>query len=164
MIDANLRVFRRRPIVDQESGRAIGWARGPRIRTMLSISDLDDHEVLLRVTYKRHRWTAHALDHEIAIVPTVRRGENRTPWTWTGWVLDGGERELAYISQGTVVAASDRTPMATLTVQSSRWRNDCAGTWTIRIKEDAGMRYRIAALAWLGIAFDLQFARDWLDD
>jgi len=93
----------------------------------------------------------------------MRTGDNRTPWAWSGWVLDEGERELAYISRGVVVSASDRTPMAALTVRSSRWRTISAGTWTVNITEGAHLRYRIAALAWLGIAFDLQSARE-LDD
>jgi hypothetical protein len=162
LLDARVGVFRRRPVIDHASGQVIGFARRP-VGLAFRLGDEDNRVVVRVISGLNRSWNVLGADGAQigSFVPAlrqtkrgrwVRESDNSVgPWGWAGSMLLDNE-EAAIISGGVVADPATRRQFAAL----HRVEDERPIVWRLSISDRVEGPLRIMALAWLGVAFDLQ--------
>jgi len=166
LLDVRVGVFRRRPIIDHASGQRIGFARRP-FGLGFRLSDEDDRVVLRVIGGLNRSWNVLGPNGAQvgSIVPALRQtkrgrwvretNDSVGPSGWAGSVLLDNE-EAAIISGGVVADPATRRQLAAL----HRVEDERPIVWRLSISDRVEGPLRVMALAWLGVAFDLQRSAD----
>ena len=164
LLDARVGVLRRRPVIDHPSGQQIGFARRPPFAFSAFRLGDEDNRVVVRVIPSGSRsWNALGADGAPigSFVPALRQtkrgrwvkeSDNSVgPWGWAGSVLIDNE-EAGIISGGVVADPATRRQLAAL----HREEDERPIVLRLSISDGVEGPLRVMALAWLGVAFDLQ--------